>query len=405
MEINFIMNYENIENKIIQSIKKYNWGFLLKELPLESILVGGYIRDLLLGNRNKLLDIDIVVPDNALDICKKISKKFNCKFVVLDEIRNVGRIIFKDFVLDIASRVGETIFEDLESRDFTINSIGFHLNQRKIIDPQNGLIDIKLMKLNCPNKNNLIEDPLRILRFFRFYSEYNFEFDVSLINFINENKKLLREVASERIIYELRKIFKSKRSFKALLLINEIKLFDWLQTYENLSSEYISNLNFKNFTIKEIESFLPIYYLSEVLEEGAIKKLRFSRLEITSSKIIKKWKKKLINKNIDKFSESERFELHSEMEKILPAFIFYLPFEYHSNWLTRWRDKEDKLFHPRNLINGNTVKRYLKLNDGPVLGNLLNYLSKEYAFNRINNFDEAIYEAERWIQQNAPKCD
>ena len=405
MELNFIMNHENIEIKIIQSIKKYNWGFLLKELPFESILVGGYIRDLLLGNRNKLLDIDIVVPDNSLDICKKISEKFNCKFVVLDEIRNVGRIIFKDFVIDIACRVGETIFEDLESRDFTINSIGFHLNQRKIIDPQNGLIDLNLMKLNCPNKNNLIQDPLRILRFFRFYSEYNFEFDVSLINFINENKKLLREVASERIIYELRKIFKSKRSFKALLLINEIKLFDWLQTYEDLSTEYISNLNFQSFTIKEVESFLPIYYLTEVLEEGAIKKLKFSRFEISSSKVIKKWKKKLINKTIDQFTELERFQLHSEMEKILPAFIFYLPFEDQNYWLARWRDVNDRLFHPRHLINGNSLKRHLNLHDGPLLGKLLNYLSKEYAFERINNFDEAIYEAGRWIQQNAPKCD
>ena len=405
MENDLIINYENIENKIIQSIKEYNWGFLLKELPLESILVGGYIRDLLLENRDQVLDIDIVVPENALEICKKISKKFNCKFVVLDEVRNVGRIIFKEFVIDIACRVGETIIEDLESRDFTINSIGFHIDRRKIIDPQNGLIDLKRLKLNCPNKNNLIEDPLRILRFFRFYSENNFEFEVSLINFITENKKLLREVATERIIYELRKIFKSKRSLKALVLINEIKLFDWLQTYEDLSPEYISNLNFQNFTIKEVESFLPLYYLTEVLEEDAIKKLKFSRIEISRSKVIKKWKKKLINKKIDQFTELERFELHSEMEKILPAFIFYLPFEDQTDWLVRWRDSSDKLFHPRQLINGNTLKKHLNLNDGPLLGNLLNYLSKEYAFERINNFDEAIYEAERWIQQNAPKCD
>ena len=405
MENDLIINHENIENKIIQSIKKYNWEFLLKELPLESILVGGYIRDLLLENRDQVLDIDIVVPENALEICKKISKKFNCKFVVLDEVRNVGRIIFKEFVIDIACRVGETIIEDLESRDFTINSIGFHIDRRKIIDPQNGLIDLKRLKLNCPNKNNLIEDPLRILRFFRFYSENNFEFEVSLINFITENKKLLREVATERIIYELRKIFKSKRSLKALVLINEIKLFDWLQTYEDLSPEYISNLNFQNFTIKEVESFLPLYYLTEVLEEDAIKKLKFSRIEISRSKVIKKWKKKLINKKIDQFTELERFELHSEMEKILPAFIFYLPFEDQTDWLVRWRDSSDKLFHPRQLINGNTLKKHLNLNDGPLLGNLLNYLSKEYAFERINNFDEAIYEAGRWIQQNAPKCD
>ncbi len=405
MENDVIINYENIENKIIQSIKKYNWEFLLKELPLESILVGGYIRDLLLENRDQVLDIDIVVPENALEICKKISKKFNCKFVVLDEVRNVGRIIFKEFVIDIACRVGETIIEDLESRDFTINSIGFHIDRRKIIDPQNGLIDLKRLKLNCPNKNNLIEDPLRILRFFRFYSENNFEFEVSLINFITENKKLMREVATERIIDELRKIFKSKRSLKALVLINEIKLFDWLQTYEDLSPEYISNLNFQNFTIKEVESFLPLYYLTEVLEEDAIKKLKFSKIEISRSKVIKKWKKKLINKKIDQFTELERFELHSEMEKILPAFIFYLPFEDQTDWLVRWRDSSDKLFHPRQLINGNTLKKHLNLHDGPLLGNLLNYLSKEYAFERINNFDEAIYEAGRWIQQNAPKCD
>ena len=399
------MKNENIEQKILQSIKKNNWEFLINELPTESILVGGYIRDLLLGNRNQLLDIDIVVPENALEICKKISKKFNCKFVVLDEIRNVGRIIFKDFVIDIACRAGKTIIEDLESRDFTINSIGFHIHQRKIIDPQSGLVDLRRLKLNCPNKHNLIDDPLRILRFFRFYSEYNFQFESSLINFITENKKLLREVATERIIYELRKIFKNKNSLKALILINDIKLFDWLQKYEDLSSDNIKNLNLNNFTRKEVESFLPIYYLTETLEELAIKKLKFSRFEISSSKVMNKWKKKLINKSINKFTEIERFELHSEMENILPAFIFYLPFEFQSDWLKRWRDKGDKLFHPRHLINGNTLKRHLKLHDGPLLGDLLNYLSKEYAFERINNFDEAMYEAGRWIQQNAPKCD
>ena len=400
-----IMNYENIEKKIFQSIKKNNWEFLVKELPAESILVGGYIRDLLLENTNQLLDIDIVVPKNALDICKNISEKFNCKFIVLDEIRNVGRIIFKEFVIDIACRVGETVIQDLESRDFTINSIGFHLHQKKIIDPQNGLLDLTQLKLNCPNKNNLIDDPLRILRFFRFYSEYEYEFELSLIDFITANKKLLKEVATERIIYELRKIFKSKRALKAVLLINEIKLFDWLQKYEDFSCDYMRNLNFRNFTKKELESYLPLLYLTEVLEEVAIKKLKFSRFEISSCKAIKKWKKKLVTKPINNFSEWDRFELHSEMENILPTFIFYLPFEYHNDWLTRWRDAGDKLFHPSNLINGNTLKRHLKLNDGPLLGNILNYLSKEYAFDRINNFDEAIYEAERWIQQNAPKCD
>ncbi len=75
------------------------------------------------------------------------------------------------------------------------------------------------------------------------------------------------------------------------------------------------------------------------------------------------------------------------------------------NWLNRWRDKEDKLFHPSNLVNGDVIKKYLKIEDGPILGELLQYLSKELAFKRLNNFDEAIYKAKQWIEQNAPKCD
>jgi len=47
----------------------------------------------------------------------------------------------------------------------------------------------------------------------------------------------------------------------------------------------------------------------------------------------------------------------------------------------------------------------LKIKDGPILGELLRYLSKELAYKRLNNFDEAIYKAKRWIEQNAPKCD
>jgi len=89
----------------------------------------------------------------------------------------------------------------------------------------------------------------------------------------------------------------------------------------------------------------------------------------------------------------------------LPSFIFYLPQNLRFNWLKRWRDKEDKLFHPSNLLNGDVIKKNLKIEDGPILGELLLYLSKEFAFKRLNNFDEAIYKAKQWIKQNAPKCD
>ena len=74
------------------------------------------------------------------------------------------------------------------------------------------------------------------------------------------------------------------------------------------------------------------------------------------------------------------------------------------DWLHRWRDNDDKLFHPSNLLNGDVIKNNLKIEDGPLLGELLHYLSKELAYKRLNNFDEAIYKAKLWIEQNAPKC-
>ena len=113
----------------------------------------------------------------------------------------------------------------------------------------------------------------------------------------------------------------------------------------------------------------------------------------------------MYSKNICQLSELDRFELHKELETFLPSFIFYLPQNLRSDWLDRWRDIDDKLFHPSNLLNGDLIKKNFKLKDGPILGKLLNYLSKELAYKRLNNFDEAIYKAKQWIEQNAPKCD
>ena len=111
------------------------------------------------------------------------------------------------------------------------------------------------------------------------------------------------------------------------------------------------------------------------------------------------------NKNTAKLDELDRFKLHKELEMFLPSFIFYLPQNLRFDWLNRWRNKEDKLFHPSNLLDGDVIKKNLKIKDGALLGELLHYLSKELAYNRLNNFDEAIYKATQWIEQNAPKCD
>ena len=77
------IDHTPIINEIERSIKFYNWDFILSSLPSGSFLVGGYIRDLILGRLNSEIDVDIVVPKNAIEIGKKIADTFGGKFIFL----------------------------------------------------------------------------------------------------------------------------------------------------------------------------------------------------------------------------------------------------------------------------------------------------------------------------------
>ena len=402
---NIFINHTLIINEIERSIKFYNWDFILSSLPFGSFLVGGYIRDLILGRLNSVIDVDIVVPKNAIKTGKKIADKFEGKFIILDEGRDVVRIIFKHISIDIASQISPSIDIDLLSRDFSINAIAFSFEEKNLIDPSNGIKDLQLAFLRTNSKQNLLNDPLRILRCIRFVSELDFNVDVNLINFIKTYKNQLSLVASERINYEIQRIIRGKKASQAIKLIKKFKIFDYVQSEKNLIFIDLEKINVEEFNEFEKEKFLPLFFLYQILDEFSLKNLKFSKSEISKIRLLRKWNLLLKIKTIYEFSERERFDLHQELETILPSFILFLPETYYKDWLARWRDEDDKLFHPSNLLKGEVIKKYLKIKDGPILGKVINYLSKELAYNRLDNFDEAIYKGKQWIQQNAPKCD
>ena len=394
-----------IINEIEKSIKFYNWDYILSSLPIGSYLVGGYIRDLILGRLNSCIDVDIIVPKNAIGIGKKIADKFKGKFIILDDARDIVRIVFKNISIDIASQIGNSIETDLLSRDFSINAIAFSCQEKLLIDPSNGIQDLQLALLRTNSNQNLLDDPLRILRCFRFVSELDFNIDINLITFIKTYKNKLSLIASERINYEIQRIIRGGKAYQAIKLINKFQIFDYMQSEKNLTFIKLKKINFEELNKFEKKKFLPLFFLFQILDEISLKNLKFSKSEISKIKLLRKWNLLLKKKNIQDLNEKERFDLHQELETILPSFILFLPEKMHINWLTRWRDKDDKLFHPMNLIKGEVVKKYLKIQDGPLLGELINYLSRELAFNRLDNFDETIYKGKLWIQQNAPKCD
>ena len=189
MKRNVLKDHTLIINELETSIKFHNWNSILPYLPKGSYLVGGYIRDIILGRITKEVDVDIVVPFNAIEIGKKISNNFESKFIILDKEREVVRIILDHISIDIANQVSSKIEGDLLARDFSINSIAFLFDKKCLYDPLNGLKDLELSLLRTHSEKNLLNDPLRILRCFRFVSELNLKIDLDLITHIKKNKR------------------------------------------------------------------------------------------------------------------------------------------------------------------------------------------------------------------------
>ena len=126
----FHTDHTLIIDELETSIKFHNLDLILGFLPKGSYLVGGYIRDIILGRKTEKLDVDIVVPLNAIEIGKKIADNIGSKFIILDKKREVVRIILNNIYIDIANRVSSTIEGDLCSRDFSINSIAFLFDEK-----------------------------------------------------------------------------------------------------------------------------------------------------------------------------------------------------------------------------------------------------------------------------------
>jgi len=233
----------------------------------------------------------------------------------------------------------------------------------------------------------------------------NFKIDLRLVDFIKKNKGNLYLVSKERITYEIHKIVNGANALDAVLMIKKLNIFDTENLFEDSFFLDLEKINYGKLDQEEKDKYLPSFFIAQILDIVTLEKLKFSKADIAKTKLLRKWHLFLKNKNIAQLDEFDRFKLHQELEMFLPSFIFYLPQNLQLDWLHRWRDKDDKLFHPSNLVNGDVIKKNLEIKDGPILGELLQYLSKELAYKRLNNFDEAIYKAKRWIEQNAPKCD
>lgn len=200
--------------------------FILKNIN-EGYLVGGSVRDFLMGKN--FTDRDIAIK-GAKQFAEKLAEQFDGTLIVLDEVNQIFRVVLKDKInyLDISEIVGNFIEEDLTRRDFTINSIAFDLDTCKYIDTVNGMQDLKNGILRQYKDSNFEDDPLRILRAFRFIAITGFKPADVLISAIKKYKSLLLNPSIERISYEIMKLFGGKYCSDTLLLMDEYGILEGL---------------------------------------------------------------------------------------------------------------------------------------------------------------------------------
>lgn len=199
--------------------------FILSNIN-EGYLVGGSTRDFLLHGEISQ-DRDIAIK-NAEIFARNITEKFDGTLVTLDEANKIYRVVLKDKInyLDISELVGNTIEEDLTRRDFTINSIAFDLKNNTFVDVTGGKDDLKNQVIRHIKDSNYEDDPLRILRTFRFLAITGFGLAEETKEAINKYKHLLLKPSKERITYELMKLFGGKYCAKTLLLMDEFGILE-----------------------------------------------------------------------------------------------------------------------------------------------------------------------------------
>jgi poly(A) polymerase len=208
---------------------------IIRDLAPESYLVGGAVRDHFMG-RPRRADLDLAVKGNGLEIARMVVDRVGpgATLVPLDSKRFTGRVALRSngiITIDVSALKGETIYDDLRKRDFTINSVAVVLDDlvasgiKRVIDPLGGLEHLQSRIVKASSTDAFQDDPLRILRAFRFAAGLNFRISPDTLDLIPASLPSLRDVSPERVRDELIALFAADKCFPALRSMDAAGVF------------------------------------------------------------------------------------------------------------------------------------------------------------------------------------
>jgi tRNA nucleotidyltransferase (CCA-adding enzyme) len=305
-------------------------------------LVGGFVRDLILGVDN--LDLDIVVEGDGISFAEDLASTLKAKLIRHRRFNTATVMIRPDLKIDIATARKEiypqaaslpvvssgNLRDDLRRRDFTINAMAIPITGKKsgkLIDFFVGKDDLRHKKIRILHDLSFMDDPTRILRAIRFEQRYNFRIEPETLTYLKKavGIKMLDKVEPQRLRDELILVLKEKGAIKELRRINLLAGFAFISPHLKMKK---SDWLFLGLLEKQIQWFKKIYPQRRTLDNWLI--YLMGLLDSLKPNEVKKicqefaWQKGETKRLINAKNITPKIILELSKDKIRPSRLFSL---------------------------------------------------------------------------------
>lgn len=238
-----INEFPSLDKKTEELI--FRIGEIADRYNFQVYAVGGYVRDRILNRERK--EIDLLVIGDGPAFARIVSNEFGTKDIIIYKNFGTALINYEQYKIEFVGSRREsytkhsrkpdiqpgTFEDDIRRRDFTINTLAFSINKKKfgeIIDLFNGFEDLKNKIIRTPLDPVITfsDDPLRIMRAFRFATQLEFSIEKTTLNAIEQMRERLAIVSQERIVDEFFRIMMSNKPSTGLSLMFKTKVLEFL---------------------------------------------------------------------------------------------------------------------------------------------------------------------------------
>lgn len=416
-----------MSTEVNSALSPETWPFAWQWLPQPAYLVGGAVRDDLLRRWVDDLDLDFVVLSEAVKTARTIAAQYKAGFVLLDADRQIARVVFPGVTVDFAQAEGGSLATDLGRRDFTINAIAYNSITETFFDPYRGREDLQRGLMRMISRENLADDPLRLLRGYRQAAQLGFVIEDKTKQAIADLASLLQRVSVERIRTELGYLLNNPNGVPKLIEAWKIGLISpWFPSFDH-RCHYLSQIDQADCDLSKSypplgkalgESVRETIKMSQLAiaklailtnpdinqAEAELLTLKYSRVEIRGVLALLRGCQQLEQTPVSDLSIRQQYFLFENVGKFFPALVVLsmvagTPLGEFTNLINHYLREDSAIAHPQPVISGKLLMAKLRLSPSPLLGDLLQELQIAKAEGKISTPEDAIAIANQKLEQ------